>query len=227
MIAANKSRDAAKLLGILEQRYGKKPRPPGWSLVETLLFYVIYYSSGVTAARRAFKAFREEYVNLNEVRVSTLSEIRATLRMAGASDKTAVQLRGMLKQIFASENVVSLAGLHGVPADQVKRYLSRLDVLPVHAIDYLLLVKWDYPILPVDRQVARMASRLGLTGANTREVRAQKTLMRKVNSNSYYDFYTLFLEHASKVCTDKPRCDRCVVAKYCKHGRSHSGVKSK
>ena len=100
MAATVKSRTASKLLKILEERYGKKPKPPNWDIVDTLLFYTIYYVSGVTAARRALKAIREEYVDLNEFRVSSLSEIRGTLSRASCNEQVAYQLRGILRQIY-------------------------------------------------------------------------------------------------------------------------------
>ena len=227
MAATVKSRTASKLLKILEERYGKKPKPPNWDIVDTLLFYTIYYVSGVTAARRALKAIREEYVDLNEFRVSSLSEIRGTLSRASCNEQVAYQLRGILRQIYIRENVVSLMSLKNLPPEQVKRFLSRFDHVPMHAIDYLLLIRWNYPVLPVDSHVARLTSRLGLVAAKSSPTQTQKSLSRNIKSNLYFDFYTLFLEHASKVCTAKARCDRCVLLKYCKRGKTLSGKKAR
>jgi endonuclease III len=228
MVAATKkSKTTLNLIKILEKRYGKKPPLPSWGFMETLLFYIIYYTSGITAARRTFKIIREEYVDLNEVRVSSLNEIRNTLRKANANEQVAYQLRSMLKQIFRIENAITLAGMEELPPDQVKRYFSRLEHLPAHAVDYLLLVKCKHPVLPVDGQVSRMAKRLGLVPVGTRVAQAQRTLMRNMNSDMYYDFYTLFLEHATKVCTARARCSRCVLLKQCKHGKAASGKKRK
>lgn len=227
MVATKKSKQASKLLKVLEKRYGKKPVPPGWSAIDTLLFYMIYYYSGVTAARRALKAFREEYVDLNEVRVSSLNEIRATLRSAGASEEVAHPLREMLKQVFMRENEVSLETLNELGIDQAKRHLAQFDSLPSHSTDYLLLVRWNHSVLPVDERVAAMASRLGLAQTAATPAQVQKTLMRNVKAASYFDFYTLFLEHATKICTEKPRCGRCMLIKHCKHGKTASSKKNK
>jgi endonuclease III len=225
LAARRTSAKVRNLLRLLRQRYGRKPRPPGWELVDTLLFYLIYPSSSVSAARRAFKQFRDDYVDLNEARVSSISEVRATLKKAGASEQAAHVVRGVLKDIYLRENAVSLASIEQLAPDQAKRYLSQLEHLPAHATDYLLLIRWDHPVLPVDDQIARMASRIGLASANASPAQAQKSLMKTMRGDLYFDFFTLSLEHATKICRDEPRCDRCALRKHCAHGKSASRKK--
>jgi endonuclease III len=225
LAARRTSAKVRNLLRLLRQRYGRKPRPPGWELVDTLLFYLIYHSSSVSAARRAFKQFRDDYVDLNEARVSSISEVRATLKKAGASEQAAHVVRGVLKDIYLRENAVSLASIEQLAPDQAKRYLSQLEHLPAHATDYLLLIRWDHPVLPVDDQIARMASRIGLASANASPAQAQKSLMKTMRGDLYFDFFTLSLEHATKICRDEPRCDRCALRKHCAHGKSASRKK--
>jgi endonuclease-3 len=227
LAARRTSAKVRNLLKQLQQRYGKKPRPPSWGLVETLLFYLIYHSSSVSAARRAFKQFRDEYVDLNEVRVSSMNEIRATLKRAGANEQAAQVVRGVLKDIYLRENAVSLASIEELPADQAKRYLVQTEHLPTHAIDYLLLVRWEHPVLPVDEQIARMASRLGLASSKASVPQAQRSLMKLMRSDLFFDFFTLGLEHASKICREEPRCDRCALRKHCVYGKSASRKKKK
>lgn len=212
-------------MGMLEQRYGKKPRPPYWNFIETLMFYLVYHSSSVTAARRAFKAFKEEYVDLNEMRVSTLGEIRSTLKKAGANPDAAHQLRSLLKQIYLRENMITLKSLEEAGSEQVKSYLSRIEHLPPHAADYLLLVRRKHPILPVDSSVTRMAARIGLVAPRATEESAQRSLMKVVDNERYFDFYSLFLEHAGKVCGQEPRCERCVLLQHCKYGKRRKKVR--
>ena len=217
MANRKRSMSISKILKNLEERYGKKPKPPSWTIVETLIFYILYHSSGITAARRAFKFLRDEYVDINEVRVSSLNELRNTLIKAGASEQIALPLRGILKQIFLQENDVSLEPMIELTPEQAKRYLSRFDNLPSHAIDYLLLIKWEHPILPVDKQIARMSSRLGLTSSNSSLTTTQKSIMRDLKKDRYFDFFSLLLEHTSKICGEEPNCDRCVLIKQCKY----------
>lgn len=225
MAARRTSAKVRNLLKLLQQRYGKKPHPPSWELVETLLFYLLYQSSSISAARRAFKHFRDDYVDLNEVRVSTMGEIRATLKKAGVNEQTAQLIRSALKDIYLRENAVSLASIEQLPPEQARRYLSQIEHLPAHAIDYLLLVRWEHPVLPVDDQIARMVSRIGLASANASAAQAQRALMKVMRGDFYFDFFTLSLEHASKICRDKPRCDHCALRKHCAHGKSASRKK--
>lgn len=225
-MADNKrSKLASKILVALEQRYGRKPKPPNWDYIETLLFYLIYHSSNITAARRAFKALKEEYVDLNEVRVSTLGEIRVTLNSAGANPEAAYQIRSLLKQIYLRENAITLQSLAEAGPEEIKSYFSRMEHLPQHATDYLLLIRCAQHILPVDSQVARMAARVGLIAPRASEESAQRSLMKVVESERYFDFYSLFLEHASKVCSQHPNCARCVLLQHCRHGKRQKNVK--
>lgn len=225
MPARRTSAKVRNLLKLLRQRYGKKPRPPSWELVETLLFYLIYHSSSVSAARRAFKHFRDDYVDLNEVRVSTMGEIRATLKNTGASEQAAQIVRSVLRDIYIRENAVSLASVAELPPDQAKKYLLQIEHLPAHAIDYLLLVRWEHPVLPVDEQIARMVSRIGLASSKASVPQAQRALMKLMRGDLFFDFFTLSLEHATKVCREKPRCDSCVLRKHCTYGKSASRKK--
>ena len=219
---ASRKRSAAitKALKTLEGRYGKKPKPPNWNLIDTLIFYILYYDSGVTAARRAFKLLRDDYVDLNEVRVSSLNEIRSSLKKASASETSAMQLRSALKQIFLCENDVSLEQVAELTPEQAKRYFSKLDNIPAHTVDYMLLVKWNHPILPIDKQIALICSRVGFVTRNSSITTVQKSLMRDLKKDLFFDFFSLFLEHASKVCCKEPHCDRCILKKQCKYGNT-------
>ena len=212
-----------KLLDTLGRRYGEKPRPANRSLMELAIFYLVYYRSGVTAARRVLKALHEEYVDLNELRVSTLSEIRATLARCAANQEVAHDLRSVLRQVFASENTISFESVEKLTADMAKRYLSRIERLPAHAVDYMLLTWWKSPVLPMDPQVARAAARMGLVDQAEDLAQVQKSLMKLVQADSYFDFYTLLLEHAGKVCGEKPHCERCVLLKSCRTGKAVPG----
>jgi endonuclease-3 len=69
----------------------------------------------------------------------------------------------------------------------------------------------------VDTHVGRLASRLGLTGADAKDaVKVEQDLMRLYAREDWPDVTYLLISHGRAVCdARKPDCEACVLRSHC------------
>jgi endonuclease III len=49
--------------------------------------------------------------------------------------------------------------------------------------------------------------------------------MKLMRDDLFFDFFSLSLEHATKICRENPHCDRCMLRKHCAYAKSASRKK--
>lgn len=74
------------------------------------------------------------------------------------------------------------------------------------------------PALPVDTHVYRVAKRLGYITEDDSLLKCENTLKKYIEIDDWIDSHHLFLLHGRYFCKSlKPKCDICLVRKYCKY----------
>jgi endonuclease III len=120
--------------------------PRVWFLIETVL--------GADATRRqaasAIEALQEEYVDLNELRVSPLMDITDCVgRDMTASRQKAEMIVGVLNNVFLRVNDNSLDWLAEIPRRELRRTLTELGLGPYPAAAVAMRL-FDLHAVPVD-----------------------------------------------------------------------------
>jgi endonuclease-3 len=108
LTVAEKTKRLRKIISSLEKRYGRGNFPERNSYLEQLVFYYVFYHANLSGARKVLKSFRDNYVDWNEVRVSSLGEIGATLQNHSITPEVAVPIKEVLNGIFSTQNRMSL-----------------------------------------------------------------------------------------------------------------------
>ena len=217
-----------KILRIMKKllrKYGRKEPPAGDTLLDRILLYLLYYGGSATAARRVLKAFREDYVDLNEVRVAGLAELGTLFEECGVSPTVALLVKRFFRQIFADRGNFNLDFLQDASSEQLRKYLVRTESLPTHAVSYVIASSRGALALPVEENTLRTAKRLALVERNSDLTRGEQILRRAVPKKKYLDFYFLLLEHSRKVCLTEPLCTRCVLISECESPRAKAAAK--
>jgi len=215
MTAAQKRNKVLRVMNKLQRNYGRREPPSEEALMERVLLYLLYYGGGATAARRALKALQEQFVDLNEVRVSGLAELGALFGDCGISPTVAPLVKQFLRQIFANRGTLDLNFLRDASGEQMRKYFARINALPQHGINYVVASTRDILLIPVDENALRIAKNLSLVEQGADVARGEHVLKRLVPKKKYFDFYFLLLEHSRKICGAKPHCSRCVLLSEC------------
>ncbi len=158
-----------KILELLDKAFGTIVPPQTESVIEKAVYLVLREWGSSAAVAKAMDTLRSEFVDWNEVRVSSTSELARI--MLGSSRPSslrklhpfALRLRDMIDQVYSDRNDTSFDFLLDLkPKDQIE-FLEDLDDLGLH--NAYALVQWiagDDKLALVSSEAAQVAQKLGL-----------------------------------------------------------------
>jgi endonuclease III len=217
----------AKLIGVLEPKLGAvreldEPRP-----LEQLILLMLARGGTLAKARRALKTLQTEYVDWNDVRVTSSREIAAKIaELVGqkASLEKAEKLLELLTMVYHRFNRINLDFLQNgdgeADAEDAARRRTRLfawlsersfawpAMLTLHAAKKSEVV--------VDGGLPRVLSRLGLVEAKSTPVAIRERVLAMVPEDTLISFQFVSYVLSEDFCHAKnPDCPHCPVKSMC------------
>jgi len=152
-----------KLVNILKKRYKasaspKKERP----VLETLLFAVCLEDASVEQAEVAFDRMLETFHDLNEIRVSSISELAQVFNGMPDPEWRAARIRAVLHYVFEKHFEFAFEALRRKTLDLATKQLTRIKDLSPFVRNYALQSALGSHLVPVDQQMTNAAIWLGL-----------------------------------------------------------------
>ena len=140
------------LLTTLEKSYGKvhplEDEPP----LDHAVYLLLRENWDYRKAARALRILQKEFVDWNEIRVSTAGELRSLLLPLGDRDLDVKveKLRTLLDNLYRERNRINLDFLMELETEAQQRFLGRMGVLSAAQIQILVhsMVKdgkWEVP----------------------------------------------------------------------------------
>ncbi|WP_437201606.1 hypothetical protein [Planctomicrobium sp. SH664] len=161
--AADKQTILKKLVVELKRRYGgslpKETRPT----FETLLFAICLEDSTHENAEAAFSKMLDSFFDLNEIRVSSVSEIEESLGELEDADWKATRIREALQHTFEKFYAFDLEPLRRKTQDVALKELSEIPHQTSFARLYTVQHGLGAHVLPIDRTMHQVLVWLGLT----------------------------------------------------------------
>jgi len=203
---------------MLEERYGPHIYPAESSLLGQLTFAILAAENPVTNARKALRILEEEYVDWNELRVSSIREIEDTLRRARIepAGELSEVIKGTLECTFRELCRVDLDMLRTAGAEKARKFVQKLDMLKPYQQHYVLSAAGFEGAPPLDPATERIGERLGVFRPEDQPAARLAALEAAIDRSSALRFHHLMVEHGKKLCTiEAPRCARCLVQTEC------------
>lgn len=226
MNARERKKLVEKILRLLREEYGepKKPEKRSLPLVQ-LIRSILAEDASDEAAEKALSRLEEEFVDWNEVRVSTVYEIAEALGSFPNAREKAERIHAVLQAVFEKTGQLDLTYLGERKPDEIKHELLQLEGVTPQAAAALLLLSFDIPAIPIDYSMGILVKRMGLVDEDEAGDSIQELIERSVKKRDMVTFYYLLKEHAGKVCTPgRKNCSRCVLAELCaEHDNGASG----
>lgn len=187
--------------------------------LDLVMFAQILAHSPLVDAIKTFHAFKTQFVDWNDVRVSNAEEVGDAL--AGANDPIAlaILLKEFLNRLFNERNYVSLDFLRDMTLQEARAFFKKSPGISDVALQFLWATLKEQPVFPIDASMTPMATRLGLVHKErTTHLQQQKELFEKIPKDKMVDAYALLLEHARRTCVpdeEKLGCPSCDVKRSC------------
>lgn len=186
--AAERQAVLKKLLPLLKKHYKlvlpKTDRP----VLETMLYAVCLENLSLEEADRCYALFHLEFPDLNEARVSQVSELERAFPGLADGEWRGFRLRAVLQFVFEKSFTFEFEALKKKTLDLAVKQLARLKHATPFIRNYTLQSAVGAHILPIDDAMKRLLVWLGLAESNQSEEEISeglKSSVRKADAQTF------------------------------------------
>ncbi|MFQ5491213.1 MAG: hypothetical protein ACE5GE_10860 [Phycisphaerae bacterium] len=164
------------------KRSAKESIEPGHAEpLEQMVLAHLAWEASPTGARRALKLLREQMIDLNEVRVSTIHEIAAVIRESVPNSMDCARgISRCLNTVFKRESCLSLESLKSKGIREARQYLETLDGINPYVCASVLLWSLGGHAVPVSRRLLSALQKQDLIDPTSGPGEVQSFLERHV-----------------------------------------------
>ncbi|QDT90619.1 hypothetical protein [Gimesia algae] len=169
-----------KLIASLKKRYSatlpKYDRP----VLETILHAICLENTTNEKADEVFDSLLDGFHDLNEIRVSTISELELVFADVGDAEWRAYRIRTVLQYVFDKEYCFDLEMLRKKTLEQAQKQLARMKTLTPFVLHHTLQVVLGSHLVPADEKILNASKWLGLLSEDESIETASDTLKSAV-----------------------------------------------
>ncbi|MCI0650734.1 MAG: hypothetical protein L0Z55_02500 [Planctomycetes bacterium] len=215
----------------LREQHGGLEALPVTDLLDQFLLAHLLLQMPYAAAQKAYLAFKAQFVDWNEVRISTAKEVQDVLRGAAEPLEAAIVLKDFLHRLFLEKHHVGLEFLRDKSVSEIRSFFKNSRGLNESTVLLLLRLMKEHPVQPLEAWMQPCAERLGLVHRGSTLLQKEKQLFEKVPAAIAFEFHALLAEHSRAVCgLDESvlDCPSCVLRRSCPYpARAAAGAKKK
>ena len=194
-----------KLYLSLRRKSAKIAKPVYDDPVEAMVYAII--SEGVSESRTktALKRFGDNFVDLNDLRVSLALEVTEMLSEdSPATRKIASNLSKTLAYVFSNYHCVSLEPLKKLGKRPARAALEKIEAISRFVVDYCVLTSLGGHAIPLTPKMIEYLKDNELVDADANENDIEGFLSRQISAANAYEFYAM-LRHESETAKAKKK----------------------
>jgi endonuclease-3 len=168
MVAANRSKSAdkhevcRKVTSLLKKAYGATAPKQELPVLETLLYAVCLENAAPDDARAVYARVLNAFHDLNEVRVSSISELLPVFADQSDPEWRAARAKAALQYVFETNYAFDFESLRRKTAELAAKQLSKIPALSSFVRSYVMQHCLDSHVLPIDDKMQAVLVWLGL-----------------------------------------------------------------
>jgi endonuclease III-like uncharacterized protein len=186
--AADKSQVCRKLVQALQKLYGKSVPAIEQPVLETMLFAVCLEDNRWEQAELSLKDLMSSYFDLNEIRVSSISELSAALAPLKDAEWKGLRIRAILRFVFESGYTFEFEKLRRQTQEQAVKSLKKIRELSPFVRDFILQEILGSHIVCLDGSMFKAARWLGLVPLAMDQVEAAEFLKGGLRKSEVAEF---------------------------------------
>ncbi len=207
-----------KLIAKLEKKYPAKRRIRNYDFVSGLIFELFCTRFPVMEAVKYVDVLLKKYVDWNEVRVTTLKQLKRDLNFSLIDLEFLSMIKMVLTNIFQVANSYSPEFFYELEDEECLELLSEAGV-DMEVAARAMVTYLEKPVMPLPDEVLRVIKKLGIFPGKSSRKRV-RMFFAGLASKELIDIYKAFrllLEHAETLCDSKnPDCSACFMSSDCK-----------
>lgn len=181
--ASDRQSICKKLVTSLRKQYKCTPPKHDHPVLETLIYGICLEDASEEQAAIAFARLNDDFHDLNEVRVSSISELTLPFEGMPNPELRAMRVRGVLQQVFEAGFEFEFEAIRRKTLDAATRQLSRLRETTPFVRLYTLQNALGSHVVPVDEAMRCALVWLGLVEADAKNEEAAETMKSAVRKS--------------------------------------------
>jgi hypothetical protein len=178
--ASDKQRIAKKLISLLKNRYKGSVPKDTHPILETILYAICLENSSFDDAIDAFGRLDSSFFDLNEIRVSSISELTHVFSKLDQPEWRALRVRSVLHYVFENRFEYDFESLRRKTLDLAGKQLAKIKELSPFVRCYTLQASLGSHLVPVDDVTRNASVWLGFVTPNLSIRRASDSLKSAV-----------------------------------------------
>lgn len=160
--AADKSQVCRKLVSSLQRFYGKSVPKIDMPVVDTMLFAACLEDNPWPTAEAGLKKLMGSYFDMNEIRVSSITELEQTLAPLKDADWKGLRIRSILRYVFETTYSYDFEKLRRQTQEQSVKLLKKVNDITPFIRDFVLHEILGSHMVVLDTSMLMAARWLGL-----------------------------------------------------------------
>lgn len=220
MARRSKRASAGAIYKALRKKFGARSAYAKKEAVDHVVFSILLSGSSFEKAEKAFRALKSNYVDWNEVRVTSPRELSSVIESKGCVPRRSVPIKSFLQKLYIDNYTISAQPIQNMSPKRAREYVGGITGLPPEQVAEILLEAFDMPITPIDRKIKYALVRLGFVRMGSTPTEVQNVFLRVASkgkaSTAYRILHILSTEHCRE---DEQLCPGCPVKKHCPTGQ--------
>ncbi len=151
-----------KIANVLKKKYGSSVPKDQRNVLETMLFACCLEDARYADAEAAYTSMLTTFHDLNEIRVSSISELERSLERQEDAAWRAFRVRDILQYVFEKYYVFDFEPLRRKTMDSAVKQLAKIKCLSSFVQLYTLQHSLGAHVIPMDQTLCRVVAWLGL-----------------------------------------------------------------
>ena len=172
-----------KIVTVLKKEYGGSVPKDQRNVLETMMFACCLEDAKYADAEAAYKNLLESFHDLNEIRVSSISEVERTLDSLDNAAWRALRVRDTLQYVFEKYYVFDFEPLRRKTMDSAVKQLAKIKCLSPFVQSYTLQHSLGAHVVPMDETLCQVVAWLGLIPQDTPPDKAAEEMKSSVRKS--------------------------------------------
>jgi len=187
-----------KLFRSLKRKYPKLQKVIYDEPTDALVYAIVSENMSETVTKSVIKKFADNFVDWNDLRVSSTKEIIEVLEAdTPVTRDLASALARALGALFNKYNTVSLKALKKTGKRPAKQALEKIDGTSSFVVNYCMLTSLQGHAIPLTKKMTEFLRSNQLVHPDADEQQIEGFLARQISAENAYEFYAL-LRRASE-----------------------------
>ncbi|QDU79940.1 hypothetical protein Pla110_16600 [Polystyrenella longa] len=189
--ASDKQGISKKLIPLLKKQHGSATPKLELPVLETILFAICLENHSVDDAQELFDRLKHSFCDLNEMRVSSITELVEVIGDDPEAEHRALRIRSLLQYVFESSFSYDLEQFIRKTQDQAQKFLNKIPHLSHFVHQFTLLQVLGAHVIPADADINQLAVWFGFTSVKSGEEKASDSLKSSVRKSEAALFFYL------------------------------------